>query len=380
MMKKSSVLSAAIMFILLAAGFKGLLFSCTMFTITKEGKTIIGNNEDDDTAFTEVWFAPKSPGKYGCIYFAFKDIQGLQGGLNEKGLVFDIFSAPYREILKSKNKKVCERNLYEKIMEECATIADVIKMLDRFNLTFLENLQLMFVDSSGDSIIVEGDDIIRKSGDFQVVTNFYHSRLKEGEDFPCKRYKMTFEAIRGWKTKEDLSVAACRKILAAVHNEYKSGGTLYSNIIDVKKKIIYLYHFHNFENVVVLDLKKELKKGKRIVDLASLFPTTFAAESYRERYKMSKRKSIIMDPAKSDMILGTYRTKSGRKITIRKEKRIYIIGEGNRKYEILPEAENKFFYKDHEIYLTFIKDKNGKVTDIILDSGKKLELKKINDN
>jgi tetratricopeptide (TPR) repeat protein len=38
-----------------------------------------------------------------------------------------------------------------------------------------------------------------------------------------------------------------------------------------------LYHFHDFENAVTLQLQKELRKGRRTIDIASLFPNSSAA-------------------------------------------------------------------------------------------------------
>lgn len=53
---------------------------------------------------------------------------------------------------------------------------------------------------------------------------------------------------------------------------------------DVNRGLIYLYHFHNYENVVVINLEEELKKGKHTIDIPSLFPDTYAAIRYMKRY------------------------------------------------------------------------------------------------
>ena len=53
---------------------------------------------------------------------------------------------------------------------------------------------------------------------------------------------------------------------------------------DVNRGLIYLYHFHNYENVVVINLEEELKKGKHTIDIPSLFPDTDAAIRYMKRY------------------------------------------------------------------------------------------------
>ena len=58
--------------------------------------------------------------------------------------------------------------------------------------------------------------------------------------------------------------------------------TLYSYICDLKKGDIYIYNFHNFEEVAKINLEEELKKGKRICSILSFFPyMTYAERAYR---------------------------------------------------------------------------------------------------
>ena len=70
---------------------------------------------------------------------------------------------------------------------------------------------------------------------------------------------------------ETPTVAHFRDILDATHRETTFATTLYSNIYDLKKGLVYLYYLHDFENEVVFDLKKELKKGRHYHILANLF-------------------------------------------------------------------------------------------------------------
>ena len=85
-----------------------------------------------------------------------------------------------------------------------------------------------------------------------------------------------------------VSIDHFRRILAAVHQEGNYVNTLYSNIYDLKKKLVYLYHFHNFENKLIIDLKEELKKGKHSYDLPSLFPKNYAADTFLQIYQKRK--------------------------------------------------------------------------------------------
>ena len=57
-----------------------------------------------------------------------------------------------------------------------------------------------------------------------------------------------------------------RNILNETHNEEKYK-TQYSNIYDLKNKIIYLYYFYDYDNPIKIDLQTELQKGKRTIEM-----------------------------------------------------------------------------------------------------------------
>jgi hypothetical protein len=46
---------------------------------------------------------------------------------------------------------------------------------------------------------------------------------------------------------------------------------LYSNIFDLKNRVIYLYHWHQFDEVVVLKVDEELAKEGPVVRIKDLF-------------------------------------------------------------------------------------------------------------
>lgn len=358
MKKKIIILMIVLMIMLVSQG----LFPCIMFKAVQKGKTLVGNNEDWENPNTKIWFEPPSKGKFGRIYFGFDDMYP-QGGMNDRGLVFDGFATSPFEVKNSRHKKKFKGALIEKVMEECTTVSEVLEVYSQYNLEGMVRYQLMFVDKTGDSVIIEGDAVHRKKKDFQVVTNFYLSQLKKGEDFPCKRYKIALEILKN----NDVSVGSFRKILAATHQEGQWGGTLYSNIYDINRGLIYVYHFHNFENVVVINLAEELKKGKHVIDLPSLFPPTYVADNYMELYKHKNQPVIKPDPKLYDRYVGVYEVTPGYNITVTKEgDRLFARGQSPKKREIFPASETKFFVKDEIAYITFVKDSAGEVTGIIL--------------
>lgn len=241
--------------------------ACSGFYITNGKKILAGNNEDYINPKTKMWIIPSEQGNYGRVFFGFDDYNP-QGGINEKGLFFDGFATNPKKVVKSAEKPKYEKgNLQNEILSTCATVDDVIKFFDKYNLEFLEYAMLFFGDSNGNSIIVEGDTIIRKKGNFQIITNF---RQSETTNITCERYNKMNEML---SKDHEISIDYSKKILDAVHVEGINGNstTLYSQVYDIKNLIIYVYNFHDFNNCFKIDLKEELKKGLKYYDLPSLF-------------------------------------------------------------------------------------------------------------
>jgi hypothetical protein len=351
------------------------LFACTVFYYSNGKIILAGNNEDWRNPFTKIWFLPAEDGKYGRIYFGYHD-GVFQGGMNEQGLFYDGLATRPLKVTKSLDKAIYKGNLIDKAMAECATVEEVIKVFDQYNLEFMETFMLFFGDKTGNSIIIEGDEIIRKKGKYQISTNFYQSRTK-ADEYPCDRYKIANEMF---ENAEQVSVDYFRRILAATHQEGRFP-TQYSNIYDLKQGIVYIYHFHNFENVVRLDLQEELKKGKRSIDLPSLFPRTIAAQRFKEKIiseqdeLLSKKAAINVNPKIYDLYVGQYKLVHPElslaiKINITKDgDKLYCHITDMEKYEIHPESETHFFCKtSYEILeLTFIKDNKGQLNELVLN-------------
>ncbi len=270
-MKKVVVLFIVTLLFLIPGNF--YLMSCTIFCISKSGITLVGNNEDGTDPITYVWFLPAEKGKYGRVYFGLSD-KWAQGGMNEQGLFYDGTACPLLEVKKSEKKPIFRGNLSGKILEECSTVEEALELLGKYNLSYFRNGEMMIVDRFGNSVVVEGDTIIYKKGDHQVVTNFYQSKPHLG-GYPCPRYDIADLLLQKM---EKISVGYFRNVLDAVHTK---GYTQYSYILDLNDCIIYLFNDSNFKECVKFDLHTELKKGKNFHAISSLF------EIPALRYEMS---------------------------------------------------------------------------------------------
>jgi len=256
--------------------------NCTIIYASDDSTVLAGNNEDYKSPFGTIWFLPAENGKFGRVYFGWKS-NGRhfpQGGMNEQGLFYDGATAENVVVPPDSSKPRYHTNLIFKAMEECSTVEEVLQLFEHYDVSGTWNGHYLVGDRFSNSAIIEPQTVIRKKGRYQIVTNFFQSKVRP-ENITETRYRMTAEIF---DKSEEISIDLFRHILNAVHWEEYSGSmtvTLYSYICDLKKGDIYIYHFHNFEDVVKINLQDELKKGERAQSIVSLFPyETFASKRY----------------------------------------------------------------------------------------------------
>jgi hypothetical protein len=252
-----------------------LMYACTGFMMSDGENVLIGNNEDSKIPYTRVWFIPAENGWFGRVYFGY-DNWSPQGGMNDQGLFFDYFSVPKLKIKQSREKPRFPGPFTDTIMAKCATVDDVLEMLSKYHIEWNPKIQMFVVDKTGDSAIIEGETVVRKNDNYQVVTNFRISRIPEDQRpceapaWSCSRYKKAERMLLDSNTP---TVAHFREILQATHRSSYNliGTTQYSNIYDLTNGVVYVYFLHDFDNEIIFNLSQELKKGHHYYDLPSLF-------------------------------------------------------------------------------------------------------------
>ncbi len=92
-----------------------------------------------------------------------------------------------------------------------------------------------------------------------------------------------------------------------------------------------------------------------------------------------KRKAIALNPKLYDAYVGRYELSPTFILRITKEgKRLYVQATGQPKAELFPEAETDFFIKEVDAQITFVKDEQGQVNQLILhQSGQTLSAKRV---
>jgi len=263
----------------------GLFFSgqsCTVFYASDEDTALAGNNEDYNFLSTNILFLPAEEGRFGRVYFGADVAHFPQGGMNGKGLFFDGAALDtVIEVPRDTSKPAIKGPLILKAMEECSTVEEVQRLFTYYDFSGPMNGHYLVGDRFGNSMIIEPQTFIKKKGKYQIITNFYQSKIAP-EKITDYRYKIASQLLEQSAT---ISVDLFRRILNATHFEQSHGEmstTLYSYICDLKKGDIYIYNFHNFEEVAKINLEEELKKGKRICSILSFFPyMTYAERAYR---------------------------------------------------------------------------------------------------
>lgn len=323
---------------------------CSVIYATDGELVLAGNNEDYLDPLTKVWFIPAQAGSLGKVYFGFENYQP-QGGMNDQGLFFDALALDGVYPISTTGKQEFSGNLVDKIMSECSTVACAVEIFDQVYTSEFWFWQFFFGDAGGESAIIEPQAIIRQRGGYQAATNFLQS-LTPPDAWNDPRYQT---AIDGLENMGHPSVASFKDLLKAIHMEGLSY-TLYSNIYDLKGKLIYLYYFHNYEDVVVLNLEEELAKGVHAYDLPALFPPNPRAENWAAPI-LQKYSNLIqsrLDESVSQDILkayaGEYEMLEGwgepdKTLTIiSQDQSLFLRFPDYHQHELFPASRTDFYY------------------------------------
>ncbi|OGD17420.1 MAG: hypothetical protein A2V76_08040 [Candidatus Aminicenantes bacterium RBG_16_63_14] len=235
----------------------------------RNGLVLAGNNEDRNHPQTIVNFIPASESYHGRVVFGYDDAF-VQGGMNDEGLFIDANALAPTGWQPEPGKPTFRGIVMMVILATCGTCEEVKAFFERSNFPALGKARFPIADRTGASMVVEYGQgrvqFVRSDTWYQIATNFVMSNVKDG-NYPGWRYRTADKIMSGAK---ELSVDLIRDVLEKTHQEGNSL-TVYSNIYDLKQGTIYVYNLRNFEEVIIMNLVEELKKGQRRLNLPSLF-------------------------------------------------------------------------------------------------------------
>lgn len=257
------------------------------------GKVLFGNNEDYHVPDTYIWTEPAEEGQLGCLYLGFKDY-AHQGGINEKGLCFDANALPAAPLNPHSELPAAPRypapfeayTMWAPVMmlRKAATVEEVIQLAVQYQrenwypISGGLKYQLNFADATGDGVVISVDEsgelfFTRKKPEdrYLISTNFNRANPDNALEYPCVRYEKTQQMLDGLSSDADFTPDFVKNILEAVHQEGLFSRTLYSNIFDLTAGKLYLYHGHQYDEEVVLDIAAELAKEAYVKPIEELF-------------------------------------------------------------------------------------------------------------
>lgn len=109
-------------------------------------------------------------------------------------------------------------------------------------------------------------------------------------------------------------------------------------------------------------------------DIVDQIANELSAITFGENIELKDPVEVTVDPAVYQNYTGVYELSPAFAITITTEdNKIFAQATNQNKFEIFPEAENKFFFKVVEAKIEFVKDDTGKVNKMILfQNGKEM--------
>jgi tetratricopeptide (TPR) repeat protein len=268
------------------------VYSCSMFKITKYGVTMVGNNEDFYNPNTRIWFEQGNQNSFGAVFVGFDDFWP-QGGMNEAGLVYDIFSMPYLSIKDTVGKKKLPDNFFKLILKTCSTVEEVKSEFKQVNLAgFLENGLLLYVDKTGKYLIVVGDSLIIGNDQCYVQSNFNPSFIKNLDYVFIPFYQKGRKLLN---ERQDTSLNFCASVMDTMHQDWgEMLSTLYTSIYNLNEGLIYIYYYHDYKNVIKFNLKEELKKGDHIIKIPELFPNNIDGNTRLSKYNLIAKPILLL--------------------------------------------------------------------------------------
>jgi len=255
--------------------------SCSMYKITIGDKTMVGYNEDAWRITPRIWFEnPSKNGNYGAAFTGSRAIGNNQfapqSGMNNVGLSFSRLVAHYpREVNNpiEKRKAISSPSSYLKdILHSCKTVKEVQQYIEEYDHSFFINDVFIYIDKSGDYLIVEPYSLKTGNNSYYVLSNFCPSITNNEESRKLAKYRNGVDFLREHKL--DTTLAFCTSLSDTMHvcRERNGDGTLLSSIWDLKEGVITLYFYHDYNYSIKYSLKEELMKGDHIIKIPKLFP------------------------------------------------------------------------------------------------------------
>lgn len=269
----------------------GVAFSaspCTVFCDSQCGVVLVGRNWDMTDAFVGVpvtWVVPAHDSEHGRICFGRHG--DCEDGMNDQGLFVAVAATPLSGTFKSHERPVYCPVALDQLLAGCATVDAAIAWWEKhpnpvINSSISRRVilgikgdyknsgvggHILMADRMGDSAVCEWQrgrlKVIRKSGRYQLITNFLLSKSDVGGS-SCPRFAAATKILDEAGRPSAATAAAALKATS-------TGLTRYSVVYDLARGEARVYCRGRFDNPHTIRLSEELQKGAQEVKLDSWF-------------------------------------------------------------------------------------------------------------
>jgi len=242
--------------------------ACFILFLSDGKRVLVGNHEDWFANDAAIKITPPREGKFGSVVFTFMREGWAQGGMNEKGLFFDAAHTPFQDVEFDKSAEKFPSYIWQTILDKFETVDEAVQFLRKYQLPELREAHMMLADAQGHAVIVgvqNGRLAIKPfEQTYLMQTNFNPWHPELSDEPVCWRYE---------KTKKYLSInsaATVENMKAILQQTHQDSLTVYSNIYDLKNKVIYTYNKRDFSKAIVVRLPELFNVGNCTSPLDSL--------------------------------------------------------------------------------------------------------------
>lgn len=254
--------------------------ACSMYKITTGGKTMVGCNHDAWLTTPKVWFEnAKQANQYGAAFTGARPVSNNrttpQSGMNSSGLVFSRLTSyyPTQNNPFTNRLKIADEAYYlTDILHKCASVKEVRKYIEQYDHSLFINDVFIYVDSSGDYLVVEPYNLIEGNNPNYVLANFCPSITDNGQARKLERYRNGEDFLKNHKTVPSLDFCRTLSDTMSVCRARNRDGTLLTSIWDTEGQTVSLYFYHAYDTAVQYSLKEELAKGDHVINVQEVFP------------------------------------------------------------------------------------------------------------
>lgn len=272
-------LSLSIIIIVLSIFNNTPALSCSMYKLTANGKTMVGCNEDAWRTQSRIWFENGKEGEYGAAFTGSRALSSgrfvPQSGMNTAGLAYSRLATYYPEkenFFDGKKSFNNEAEFLSSVLHKCSNVREVQQYMEAYDRTMFNADVFIYIDSSGDYLVVEPYEFVHGDEPNYVLSNFCPTITDNESARKLDRYRNGEDYLALYNAEANL--AYCRALSDTMHvsRSRNQDGTLLTSIWDTKDGLVNLFFYHSYDKTVQFNIEEELNKGDHEIDIIGLFP------------------------------------------------------------------------------------------------------------